>query len=127
MIEYLQEEISVLTEQLGKSPRVTDNQRRCLAIEPVTFSCLLARRFGDFASAVILNPFQILVVRGRQHWGLGRDRAGILPRFDFGMPIRKRETSRSIVVRCRYIRPGRARGRMRIVTIHQRQEIAVVN
>jgi putative transposase len=33
VIEYLQEEVRVLQEQLGKRPRFTDDQRRRLAVK----------------------------------------------------------------------------------------------
>jgi hypothetical protein len=41
VIEYLQEEVRVLKEQLGRRPRFKDDQRRRLAVRGTAFSCCL--------------------------------------------------------------------------------------
>jgi len=55
VIEYLQEEVRVLQEQLGKRPRFTDDQRRRLAVKGKTVG-----RKGLILFASIVTPDTLL-------------------------------------------------------------------
>jgi hypothetical protein len=50
VIEYLQEEVKVLREQLGKKPRFTDHQRRRLAAKALKLGRDRLRRFASIVS-----------------------------------------------------------------------------
>jgi putative transposase len=50
IIEYLQQEVNVLSEQLDKKPRFTDDQRRRLAAKAQKPGCDRLRRFASIVS-----------------------------------------------------------------------------
>ena len=50
VIEYLQEEIRVLKEMLGKKPRFNDGQRRRLAIKGKRLGCKALDRFSSLVT-----------------------------------------------------------------------------
>ena len=66
VIEYLQEEVKVLKEQLGKKPRFTDDQRRRLAAKAQKLGRDRLRRFAS-----IVSPRTLLEWHHLEHGGTG--------------------------------------------------------
>lgn len=64
VIEYLQEEVKVLREQLGKKPRFTDDQRRRLAAKARKLGRDRLRRFASLVSPkTLLERHRRLIAR----------------------------------------------------------------
>lgn len=64
VVEYLQEEVKVLKEQLGKKPRFTDDQRRRLAVKAQKLGRDRLRRFASIVSPkTLLEWHKRLVAR----------------------------------------------------------------
>jgi putative transposase len=76
VIEYLQEEVKVLKEQLGKKPRFTDEQRRSLAAKARKLGRERLRRFASLVSPkTLLEWHRRLIARkydGNSHRSPGR-------------------------------------------------------
>ena len=76
VIEYLQEEVRVLKEQLGKKPRFTDDQRRRLAVKAQKVGRDRLRRFASIVSPkTLLEWHRRLIARkydGRSRRSPGR-------------------------------------------------------
>jgi hypothetical protein len=112
VIEYLQEEIRVLKELLGKKPRFNDGQRQRLAIKgkrlgpqaldrfaslvtPNTLlarhRCLVARKYngnvvrkaGRPPTAVEIKELILKLARENRSWEYTRVRCKIVQRFEF--------------------------------------------
>jgi hypothetical protein len=75
VIEYLQEEVKVLKEQLGKRPRFTDEQRRRLAGKAQKLGRDRLRRFASIVSPKTLLDWHRRLV-ARKYDGSGRRSPG---------------------------------------------------
>ena len=85
VIEYLQEEVRVLQEQLGRRPRFNDDQRRRLALKAKTVGRQGLRRFAHIVTPDTLLAWHRRLVARKYDSSKARKPGRGRPGFRFGL------------------------------------------